>query len=366
MNFLVRMLLFISVFTILSMYILYKIYESSNVFYIVPAIIILPFAVLIFFRTLGRYAIVERALGQYLFYFNYLITGIMIIFILFLLLKLFSIDFLKTLSYKRKIFEYVSMSLLIILGIIGNSNFKNISIYRNEIFIDKKANLEKIKIGFISDVHLNQVFDGEKLRYALDKFQENNVDIIFIGGDLLDNKHSNIKDDIKKILEKYTKEKFSFKYGIYTILGNHEYYGGIEENIAYIKDLGIKILRDDILKIEGIYFIGRDDNHNKYRKNIDTLIENLPKESPVIVLDHNPKSLQESIDKKIDFQLSGHTHNGQIFPINLITKYMYLNSLGYKKIENTNTYVSSGLGTWMIPYRIGSKSELAIIDLKFK
>ncbi|MGL5949935.1 MAG: metallophosphoesterase, partial [Cetobacterium sp.] len=83
----------------------------------------------------------------------------------------------------------------------------------------------------------------------------------------------------------------------------------------------------------------------------------------VVVVDHNPKSLSEIQNEKIDLYLSGHTHRGQIFPFNLIVDRMYLNPKGYKKIGETNTYVSSGLGTWLIPYRIGSRSEMLIFDI---
>ncbi|MGL5965461.1 MAG: hypothetical protein ACRCZ2_13855 [Fusobacteriaceae bacterium] len=85
---------------------------------------------------------------------------------------------------------------------------------------------------------------------------------------------------------------------------------------------------------------------------------------PIIIIDHNPKSLDELKNEKVDLYLSGHTHKGQLFPFNLIVNYMYKNSGGYKTINNVETFVSSGLGTWMIPYRIGSQSEILIFNLK--
>ena len=84
-----------------------------------------------------------------------------------------------------------------------------------------------------------------------------------------------------------------------------------------------------------------------------------------IVVDHNPHSIKESEENKIDLQLSGHTHNGQLFPFNYLVNKLYANSKGHKKFGSTHTFVSTGLGTWMIPYRIASKSELIILKLKF-
>lgn len=242
-----------------------------------------------------------------------------------------------------------------ILSILGYKNFKNIVVENYETPREIIKNEKSLKFAFISDVHLNGKFDGSKLKAAFEKMKNENVELVLIGGDFLDNSYKSVTDDIKSIID-----KTNFKHGIYLVLGNHEYYGGIDGNIEYIKSLGINILRDEIVEIEGITIVGRDDRHNKKRKSLDELLKNIDKNTSVIVVDHNPQSLKELGNEKVDLYLSGHTHKGQIFPFNLVVDYMYENSGGYKKIGDTHTYVSSGLGTWMIPYRIGSSSQIMI------
>ena len=264
-------------------------------------------------------------------------------------------DILKEIGYRKTSFHIFIIFTLSILSFWGYKNFKNIDIKNydiSEILIQKEQGL---KFAFISDVHLNGKFDGSKLRLAFDKMKNEKVELLLIGGDFLDNSYKSVTDDIKSIID-----ESKFKHGIYLVLGNHEYYGGIDENIEYIKSLGINILRDESVEIEGITIVGRDDRYNKNRKSLNELLKNIDENNSVIVIDHNPQSLEELGNEKVDLYLSGHTHKGQIFPFNLVVDYMYENSGGYRKIGDTHTYVSSGLGTWMIPYRIGSSSQIMI------
>ena len=189
---------------------------------------------------------------------------------------------------------------------------------------------------------------------------EEEPDILLIGGDLVDFSCKDIKADFTASFR-----EIEPKYGMYAILGNHEYHGGIEENIKYIENLGIKILRDSVLKIEGINIIGRDDITNKKRKKIAYLKKRIDTDLPTIVLDHNPNSINEAITNKIDLELCGHTHRGQFFPYNLIVKKMYKNYHGYKVFGITHTIVSAGFSSWLIPYRVNSTSEINIIDLYY-
>ncbi|WP_297433148.1 metallophosphoesterase [uncultured Cetobacterium sp.] len=348
-----RMLLLM--FPILGVaYIFYKIYGSLWYFLFIPVFTFLPFILFYFYRN-KRNISLEIFLGHYLFYLNYIIFGALILLSIALIFKIFSIDILREVSYRKTGLHTFIIFSLGILSFWGYRNFKNIDIKNYNIpkeLIQKESGL---KFAFISDVHLNGKFDGSKLKIAFEKMKDENVELVLIGGDFLDNSYKSITDDIKSIID-----ETNFKHGIYLVLGNHEYYGGIEENIEYIKNLGINILRDEIVKIEGITIVGRDDRYNKKRKSLDELLKNVDKKSSVIVVDHNPQSLKELGNEKVDLYLSGHTHKGQLFPFNLVVNYMYENSGGYKKIGDTHTYVSSGLGTWMIPYRIGSSSQIMI------
>lgn len=353
LKFFILMIFLISFLT----YFLYKIYELSALIYIVPFLVLLPIVVI--FLTRGqRKGILDIALGHYLFYLNYIILGVIFIGLISFILNLIGINLIKLIQNNKFYFNIIFLLYLSILGIIGSINFRILKTRKYEVPILKKNSVESMKIGFISDIHLNDKFTGDVLRKSLKIMQEEKVELVVITGDIIDFSYKSIKDNVKEKIE-----GFKFKYGIYSVLGNHEYYGGIEGNEKYIRSLGINILRDDIIEINGINFIGRDDSHNKRRKNLYELLKEIDVDKNTIVLDHNPIGLKEVRDKKIDLYLSGHTHNGQIFPFNIFVKYMYENAYGHKEKNGFNSIVTSGLGTWVIPYRICSKSELVIINL---
>ena len=358
MIFILQRLLPVVLFIITAAFFFYKVYGSLWFFLIIPLISFLPFILFYFLRE-NRNEMFEVVLGHYLFYLNYILIGAVSIVLVSFIAKLFSIDLLGLIAQRKIFFNIFIIISFIGLYYLGNKNFENILVQNYEVPLQNRFLNKDLKFAFISDIHLNAKFDGSKLRESFKNMESEGVELVLIGGDFLDNTYKTVNDDIKSIID-----ETSFKHGIYLALGNHEYYGGIDENIEYIKNLGIKILRDESTEIEGITIIGRDDRHNRNRKNLDELLKNINPENTIIVVDHNPESLRELNGEKIDLYLSGHTHRGQIFPFNLLVDHMYENSRGYKKINNTHSYVSSGLGTWMIPYRIGSQSEMFIMNLK--
>jgi predicted MPP superfamily phosphohydrolase len=159
-------------------------------------------------------------------------------------------------------------------------------------------------------------------------------------------------------------------FGVYAVPGNHEYIGGDATKTAeFYKSSNIKYLKDEISEIDNLLIlIGRDDRSNRRRLSLETLCGQVKNEKnlPLILLDHQPFQLDEAVKNNITLMLSGHTHDGQVFPISLIVSSMYEIASGYKKKENTHFYVSSGLGIWGPPFRIGTQSEIAVITMKFK
>jgi hypothetical protein len=159
--------------------------------------------------------------------------------------------------------------------------------------------------------------------------------------------------------------------GVIASTGNHEYIGGIDKAYNYLQNHRILLLRDQMVKINGIYFVGRDDISRarftgSNRKNLSELLLKADKSCPVIVIDHQPAAIGESISNRADLHISGHTHDGQIFPFNFITKKIFGISSGYLHKGNTHIYVSSGFGTWGPPIRIGNSPEIVSIKLRFK
>jgi len=268
----------------------------------------------------------------------------------------------------KKISSLIILFISIVLTVYGYYNAINPVVKNIEIFIPKSSSkYEKLKIAFISDVHLGVIL-GEKFAARLTNLiNEQKPDIVLFGGDLLD-------EDAVQVLRKNSGVpllNLRAPLGVYAILGNHEYIGGIKKAEEFYSLHNIKLLVDEAILIDNsFYLIGRDDRTSerfakRKRKSLSELTGPLDSSLPMILLDHQPFNLEISAQNKIDLHLSGHTHHGQLWPFNHITKFVYEVSWGYKKKNNTHIYVSSGFGTWGPPVRIGSKSEIVFINVLF-
>ena len=230
-----------------------------------------------------------------------------------------------------------------------------------------KSNLKELKIAMASDIHLSPMDNEKFLTGIVDKLNSLNPDIILIPGDLFDDeafilKQRNIGPALLKL---------KAKYGVYACTGNHEFINHIDSAVAFMESYNIKVIRDSSLLIENAFnLVSRDDRAKKQftgkdRKPLEDIMESVDKSYPIILLDHTPFALNEAQNNGVDLQLSGHTHHGQIFPANLITKMIYEMSWGYLKKGNTQYYVSCGAGTWGPRVRLGSRSEVVNINLRF-
>jgi predicted MPP superfamily phosphohydrolase len=268
--------------------------------------------------------------------------------------------------------KITALILLVIVGLIvflGNLNKRDIEVRTLEINLRKgESKLNNLNIVLASDIHLSPI-DGERLlEKIVGKINSLNPDIVLLAGDIVDDKAEILQE--RGIGEAF--EKLNPKYGVYSITGNHEYINGVESCVRYAENFGIKFLRDSSTIIDSsFYLIGRDDSAKhqftgKQRKSLDEIVEDLSDNYPKILMDHTPFKLEQAEQNGIDLQLSGHTHHGQIWPGNLITKMVYELSWGYKKKNNTQYYVSSGAGTWGPPVRTGSSSEVVNIKIKFQ
>ncbi len=305
-------------------------------------------------------------LGNYIFFVHYLLmASIVLCLIHYCVFPLHK----KTLCILIPLF-------LISMGCLGYYNYRNSEISHTRITLAKKSEIPSIKIAFVADLHLTTTSNKNLFIDMVEKINSQKPDIIIFGGDVLQNSHTKVKDDYAPIFA-----QLRSTYGTYAILGNHEYYGNdVEENIQYLENMNIHIVRDAVFNMGNIRFIARDDVRRDYtqgqRKSLQELYaENaLTQKDPIIVVDHNPQSIPESLELKADVQLSAHTHAGQFFPYNMLLKWRLPNAYGYKKIEDLHTIVTSGVGVgfwkivgpWQMPYRIGTRSEISIIKIDFQ
>lgn len=265
-----------------------------------------------------------------------------------------------------------SLIVITIVGFIvflGNLNKRDIQIRKLEVSIPKmESKLDQLNIVMASDIHLSPI-DGERLlKEIVSKMNSLNPDIVLLAGDIVD-------DNAKVLIERNiggSFRKLKARYGVYSINGNHEFINEVESCDRYAEKFGIKFLRDSSVMIDSsFYLIGREDSAmpqfaGKQRKSLNEIVKELSDNYPKILLDHTPFKLEQAEQNGIDLQLSGHTHHGQMWPGNLITKMIYELSWGYKQKGKTHYYVSSGAGTWGPPVRIGSSSEIVNITVRFQ
>ena len=294
---------------------------------------------------------------------------IFLTFIITLFHEIISFGFNKT-SFKNNRREFFKKSLDIgAISVVIATNAKAIDNARDielEIVDVKINNLKQpYSIVQISDIHIGGLIDKDFIKTLVDKVNVLKPDVVVITGDLVDTKLDFAKpalDELKNIQSKL---------GTYFIVGNHEYFHGVQPIINYVNSLGIKTLENENVYIgqkdQGFYLCGVYDRfgekYGAYKPDINKALENSQNE-PTILLAHQPKYANEIDTKEIDLILCGHTHGGQIFPFNFLVKLQqpYVRGL-HNHNEFTQVYVNKGTGFWGPPMRLGASSEITYLKL---
>ena len=256
--------------------------------------------------------------------------------------------------------------------------------------IDTKGKVTRpLKLVLMSDLHLGYHNSRAEFAKWVDKVNAEQPDLVLIAGDIID-------ISVRPLLEENVAEEFKrIKAPIYACLGNHEYYSGEPRAQKFYRDAGIHLLRDSVVTLPdygNLTIIGRDDRTNGRRaplsspegdtiampsatKTIDSPSGAVGEAAPLlkgqaldgsfsILLDHQPYHLERTAAAGIDFQFSGHTHYGQVWPISWIEDAIYECAYGSLTKGNTRFYVTSGIGIWGGKFRIGTQSEYVVLTLK--
>jgi predicted MPP superfamily phosphohydrolase len=276
----------------------------------------------------------------------------------------FYVDYEKT-KWVTLLITIVVVSILVIAGFI---NARTTRIQTLDIHISKVVQGEKtLKIVMASDIHMGTLIAKRKTDKLVNMINSLKPDIILFAGDVVD-------EDLTPVIKNNLGEnllKLQAKLGVYAIPGNHEYIGGAEPAIKYLEEHGITVLRDTALFIDNRFWLaGRDDRDKprfsgKQRKELGTVLSTVDRTFPVILLDHQPFNLDQVASQGVDLQMSGHTHHGQLWPLNYVTSAIYEVSSGYKLKGDTHIYVSNGFGTWGPPVRLGNRPEIVQINVTF-
>lgn len=318
---------------------------------------------------------------------------------MYILMVLFSIDVVRLiLKYavhaswiqSRIVFAAVGaccICIVIIISFSGIYHAKHIKVTPYKITVDKSApDMDSLKIVLLADTHFGYNSGAVHAQEIVDKINEQQPDLVCIAGDIFDNEYDAVREPekISEILR-----TIRSKYGVYACWGNHDLNEPIlagftfkhkKEDSKQLKDprmkrflqnSNIQLLEDEAALIDNsFYVVGRKDASliekiEEKRKTPAQLTQKLDKDKTIIVIDHQPKGLQDIADAGVDLDLCGHTHDGQTFPGNFTVKFLWENPCGYLQKGSMHNIVTSGSGVWGPAMRVGTDSEICTINLTF-
>ncbi len=303
--------------------------------------------------------------------------GILIYLLLFFLVADFMVILGKTLNIipapipSTVHFSVSLAALLLTIGFVsyGIYNANQIKHVSYDIQTKETTSSTGMKIILISDLHLGAVGSEKRLENIVNEINNLNPDIVCIAGDIFNDDYTAIQKPDRAI---NLLKNITATYGVYGSLGNHDAGKTFNQMINFIERSNIKLLNDEFVIIdEKLVLFGRLDPSpiggygELKRKVITETIASLDTNMPIVVMDHTPSKI-EQYGEEIDLLLAGHTHSGQIFPGNLITNAVFEVDYGHyqKDAASPHVVVTSGVGTWGMPMRVGSNNEIVSINLK--
>jgi hypothetical protein len=296
----------------------------------------------------------------------YMVGAVAMGFVLYLLISTIAVD-LFSLVFKTSPFHYglASISLAALISIYGMWNATNLKVTEVEIPIKGLENT--VRAAHLTDTHLGHFRGGKTLQKIVDEINKQNVDVVFFTGDLLDGKIQLKKESMNPLA--------NLDAPVYFVEGNHDAYTGVETIKQYLRSIGVNVLQNEVthfgeLQIIGLDFMLADENTSSPHAapggmTVKKALETLPirKATPTVLLHHGPDGIKYANEASVDLYLAGHTHAGQLWPITHVANLMFEYNRGLDDYNGTKVYVSQGTGTFGPPMRVGTNSELAILNL---
>ncbi|OAB37554.1 serine/threonine protein phosphatase [Paenibacillus macquariensis subsp. macquariensis] len=267
------------------------------------------------------------------------------------------------------VFHTRSLVIITVIGLVlyGTYNANQIKDVSYQVQIDKDNSLDNLNVVLISDLHLGYINDVTFIAEIVDRINALQPDVVLMSGDIFNGNYYALSDPSKAIEEL---NSIKSTYGVYASLGNHDAGRSYDKIVNFIEKSNIHLLNDEHIIIDNKFvLIGRKDSspigeQGTSRGDISEIFKKIDKKLPVIVMDHQPANMIE-YGNEVDLIVSGHTHQGQIFPANLITNAMFTVDYGYyqQDKDSPQVIVTSGVGTWGPPLRIGTHSEIVQITI---
>ena len=297
----------------------------------------------------------------------YSAAAILLGFMLYLVFSVLLVDLTTFfINFHPKILGTVALLLAFTVSVYGIWNATNKQI--REIEIPMKGLNHEIKAMQLSDIHIGHFWGVKTLQHIVNLTNTQKPDVVFITGDLFDGKIRLNKASIAPLK--------ALNAPVYFVEGNHDGYSGAKEVKQKLREIGVSVLENEVTHFSELQLVGlnhmRADNTssgmhtNHTRATIKNTLGNLHifPNKPTILLHHSPDGIQYANQAGIDLYLAGHTHAGQLFPVNFIAKWMFSYNKGLHNYKGTKIYVSQGVGTFGPPMRIGTHSELTLLKLK--
>ena len=263
----------------------------------------------------------------------------------------------------------VAVALVVAVLVFGIWNARHTVWRQYDVKVDKAAgDLHELKIILVTDIHLGKIIRNGRLTELVDSINSRRPDLILLAGDIID-------EDIGPFISENmaaTFQRLQSRFGVFAVLGNHEYIGRQTETaVELLRKSGIIVLRDSFVNVEDRFVVaGREEwDRTRFgyglRKPLSDLLQGVDAQKPILLLDHQPRNLSEPAAAGVDLQVSGHTHRGQLFPNHWLTGALYETDYGYLRKGNLQVIVSAGFGTWGPPVRTSAASEIVEIKVIF-
>jgi len=298
---------------------------------------------------------------------TYQIAAVLMGYILYLLIATIAVDLSSFIvKLQPATYGFLAFGLAAVISVYGIWNATNIKI--NEVDISISGLQRPVKAAHMTDTHIGHFRGASTLQRLVDKVNDKNVDIVFFTGDLLDSKYQLKPESLAPL--------GNLKAPVYFVEGNHDVYTGTDPIKEYLRKIGINVLSNEIRNWNDLQIIGldhmladenavsphADPNGPNIRKTLSEL--NIDQSKPTVLLHHGPDGIKYAKENGIALYLAGHTHAGQLWPITHIAKLMFEVNKGLHNFDGTQVYVSQGTGTFGPPMRVGTDSELTILNLK--
>lgn len=258
------------------------------------------------------------------------------------------------------------LSLAVLVVAAGRWNAITPVVREYDIVLRGSSKERPLRVAVATDLHVGLLVRNHWLSRMIETINSTRPDMVLLVGDIVDS-------DVTHAQEERLSEELgtlSAPLGVFAVLGNHEFYSGVEEAAASFRDGGVTVLRDEAVQVEGILtLVGRDDRASARRGSSRFPLSAIPGVEgslPVIVMDHTPSDLQEAEDAGVSLQVSGHTHRGQLWPFNFMTSRIFEQDWGFLKKGETLYYISCGVGVWGPPIRTSSRPEVVVLNVSFQ